>query len=189
VEEVFVNIQHPLNALPEGWPVWTVFITLLVISGIFMSLTKRDLKTEASPWNAISLQFAAFKKGKAATIIKAWKDENKIGEAKDHLFWDSFFILAYSTLLALGCVMAARVLHRPGTSAYNLALILAWLSWLAGLFDFVENYATRKMLDGSSSEGLPWLVTLPATLKWLIGIAALVYTVIGIVPRVKGLFR
>ena len=177
-------MQHPLNAVPEGWPVWIAFTFLSVLLVIFGWFTKRDLKTEASPNNAVSLQFAAFKKGRAQTIIESWTKENKLGQAKAHLFWDSFFILAYSNLLALGCVMAARVLHEPGTSGHNLGMLLAWLAWLAGVFDFVENYAAWKMLDGFSGEGLPWLVTGPATLKWLLALAALIYSTIGIIARV-----
>ena len=175
-----MNIAHPLNAIPEGWPIWLTFIILLALTAIFGRLTKQDLKTTESPLNAISLEFAAFQKSKAQRIVKAWTNENKLDLARKHLFWDSFFILAYSTLLALGCVMTARVLHQPQTDAYSLALFVAWLPWLAGLLDFIENYAIWKMLYGFEGEGLPWLATAPATLKFIIGIGTGIYTLFGL---------
>lgn len=179
-------VSHPLNALPEGWPTWTAFIVLIVLFLVSGRLTRQDaLTTKESPWSVISMELAAYEKGKAQKIIKAWSEpEDKLGFARRHLFWDSvFFIPVYSTLLALGCVMAARVLHHEGTRAYDMALFVAWLPWLAGLLDLIENYAIWKMLDGFKGEGLPWLATAPATLKFIIIIATLAYSLVGLVAR------
>lgn len=177
-----MNIWHPLNAIPEGWPVWIAFVLLFVLAALAGRLTRQEaLKTEHAPWSVISLELAAFKKGQAKEILDEWSEAGKLDLFRKHLFRDTFlFIPLYTTMLALGCVMAARVFHSQETNVSGFGLLLAWLAWVAGLLDLVENYAMWKMLDGFKGEGLPWLATGPATLKFILILATALYGLAGI---------
>jgi hypothetical protein len=183
-----MNIWHPFERIPDGWPTLTAFVFLAGLSVFAMLKTKGDLKTDAAPHDAISLEFAG-SEAQAKKIIDSWKPKNesedktedKMEEAYRHLRWDSrLFIPAYSTLIALACVMAARALFRPSFEPlYGIALAVAWLPWLAGLCDYAENGAMYAMLGGSTGEAMPRLSWWAAAVKFGIIIPLFVYGVVG----------
>ena len=178
-------IWHPLNEISEGWPLWTAFITLLILTGTIARNTQWDLKTEASPWAVISYELAGTEE-KARKIIKAWDDKGVREQVFHHFRWDNIWIFLYSTLLALGCVMTVRVLQTPGSFWYSFFLGLAWAAWLAGLLDLIENYTLERMLGGFSGETLPRLAWACASVKFIICALAAVYLLIGLIARLCG---
>lgn len=173
-----MNIKHPLNALGDGWPIWIAFIVLLVFQVFTLLKTTAKAKTDEAPWAAISLEFACSER-RAKEIIGSWRREKMTDEVYRHLRWDYAFIFFYSTLTALGCVMAARAFFAEGTWAYNAALLVAWLPWVCGLLDCAENWAMHRMLGGFEGEALPRVACLCAGAKWLGIILLAVYGLAG----------
>ncbi|HEX7174084.1 MAG TPA: hypothetical protein VF240_02205 [Pyrinomonadaceae bacterium] len=170
---------HPLNAIHDGWPVLASFSVLLVLFLLIGNRTKGRLLTPEAPRRAVSLELAGTEE-RAEQIINSWAREGMIGEAYRHLRWDAFLIPVYSTLWALGCVIAARAFFGRGTTAYDVALAVAWLPWLAGVLDYVENGAMYGMLDGFDGETLPRRAWWCAAVKFAIIIPLGVYSLAGV---------
>jgi hypothetical protein len=161
-----MNIYHPLEALPQGWPTWVAFAVLLALSVVVARKTTPDLKREGVPHrNIVALQLAGDSVA-ARHIIGNWEEHGLLGEVRRHLRWDALFILVYSTLTALACVIAARAFTCPTTDARRFALFVAWLPWLAGLLDYFENYAIHRMLGGFEGETWPRVSAVCAALKF-----------------------
>ena len=175
---------HPFNALVDGWPLLTVFAALFVLA-LFTSSQAfgKNLKTTEAPRRALSLELA-FTEQKAKSIICSWKRKGALDEAYRHLIWDNLFIVFYSTLAALGCVMAARAFFRGDATLYNIALAVAWLPWLAGMFEYVENSAMHAMLGGFKGETLPRLGGRCALAKFVIIIPVALYALAGTVTYI-----
>jgi|GEM_PF-3544400 len=172
---------HPLDYLtPEGWPAWALFAALFCATAFFAVKTKADLATAEAPLAAISLELA-YSGERAGRIIDSWKEGGgaMLTEARRHLRYDSYLIVAYSLLLALGCVIAAREMHERGSVPFCVALAVAWLPLLAGAFDFVENSAMGRMLDSGATDALARRAHLFASLKFLLLGGAVVFTLAG----------
>lgn len=161
-----MNISHPLEAIPQGWPTWVAFAVLFALFLFVASKTKPDLDRDGVPHrNVVALELAGDSVA-AKHIIGNWEEHGLIGEVRRQLRWDALFILVYSTLTALGCVIAARTFTDPGTDARRFALFVAWLPWLAGLLDYAENYAIYRMLGGFEGEMWPRVSAWCAALKF-----------------------
>jgi hypothetical protein len=169
----------------EGWLVWIIFWALCCVSAWLGIRTTGDLKTEAAPWGAVSLELAG-SEGKARGIIDSWergqtrRGVGMLAEARRHLRVDSYFIVAYSLLLAVGCLIAARELHHPQSTAFRLGLLLALLPLLAGAFDYVENSAIKRMLDGGPIADLARRAYTFASLKFAIVAVTALYALAGL---------
>lgn len=188
-----MNTWHPFKQLSDGWTV-AAFVVLLGLTAFTMYKTKGRLTTEEAPNNAISLELAGSAE-RANAIIGSWKKAEMLGEARRHLWWDSLaFIPAYSTFAALACVMAARAFFRTQFEPlYDVALVVAWLPWLAGLCDYVENGAMCAMLGGFSGETWPRVGWWAAFVKFVILIPVFTYALLGagiyVLKWLVGLFR
>jgi hypothetical protein len=121
--------------IPNGLAGWLVLGLLVALSlGLAPKTNHRSLTTKQAPWGIVSLELAGNEE-KASAMIASWQNKKAYDDALSSLYWDNFFLLAYSTAIALGCVMGADKLHAPGTLDYNLAILLAWAQWLAALLD------------------------------------------------------
>jgi hypothetical protein len=139
-----MQLWHPLELIPNGLASWLVLGLLVALSlGLASKTNYRSLTTEQAPCGIVSLELAGNEE-KASAMIASWQEKGAYDDALSSLYWDNFFLLAYSTAIALGCVMAADRLHAPGTLEYNLAILLAWAQWLAALLDRTENSRERK---------------------------------------------
>ena len=177
-----MNIPHPLEAIPEGAATWLTFAALVVLFLVFGKLAGPDLdskKISKCNRRIIALERPA-DADDARAVIAEWKDAGRLDAVRRSIWWDYVFILVYTTLAALGCVIAARAFFKEGSAEYNAALLIAWLPLLAGLLDCVENYAMLGMLDGFEGETLPRLARWCATVKFciIIPIAGWVLTTI-----------
>jgi hypothetical protein len=161
-----MNVRHPLNAIPEGWPTWLAFAALFALFLFVGGKTSSHLDCEGVLHrNVVALELAGDSVA-AKHIIGNWNDYDLLGEVRRQLKWDAAFILVYSTLTTLGCVIAARAFTSPGTGARAFALFVAWVPWLAGLLDYAENYAIYQMLGGFEGETWPRVSAVCATLKF-----------------------
>jgi hypothetical protein len=169
-----MNVYHPLNSIPEGAATWIVFAALLILSLALGKLAGPDLDSpEISKCNRriIALERPAsdadgHRAPDARGVIGEWAQARRLDAVRRSIWWDYGFILAYTTLTALGCVIAARAFFAEGSPEYKAVLLIAWLPWLAGLFDCVENYAMLRMLGGFEGETLPQLAWWCATVKF-----------------------
>lgn len=179
-----MNTPHPLKGLEDGGPLLATFAALLILAAFTAyQAWGMNLKTDAAPRRAISLELA-FTEQRANDVIESWKDKGVTDEVYYHLIWDNLFIVFYSTLAALGCVMAARAFFGGRPKAYGLALAVAWLPWLAGMFEYVENSAMYAMMDGFKGETLPRLGGRCAAAKFAIIIPVALYALAGSVAYV-----
>ncbi|MFL6254431.1 MAG: hypothetical protein ACJ74T_05390 [Pyrinomonadaceae bacterium] len=176
-----MSVWHPLNALPEGWPTGVAFVVILALLVFVGRKAKPDLAREGVPHrNVVALELAGDSIA-AKHIIGNWEEHGLIGEVRRQLRWDAVFILAYSTLTALACVIAARAFTCPLTDARRFALFVAWLPWLAGLLDYAENYAIYRMLGGFEGEMWPRLSASCAALKFAIIITLGLWGLAGVI--------
>jgi hypothetical protein len=184
-----MNISHPLDAIPQGWPTWTFFITWLVLFLLNGTLAGPDLDAPGVTHRRIvALERPADAKD-ARAVIAEWEAAGRLGEVRRSLRADNVFVIVYSTLTALACVIAARAFFNRGSTGYGVALLVAWLPWGAGVLDYVENYAMHRMLGGFTGETLPRLSWWCATVKFSVILTLGVWGLVGVVAGAAQDFR
>ena len=152
---------HPLEYIPVGWTRWVVFAVLLVANTFVMFKVTEPFR--GKDYRAVDLEFA-MNKTNAEKVIESLGSEN----IKKHLCWDNLFILIYSMATAIACILAAASVGKRFAAAESFYLLLAWCAWVAGVFDWIENFAMYKMLDGISSDTLPQIAWWAASFKFLL---------------------
>ena len=168
-------MRYPIPARWRGWLFWIMAGLTLIIS----RLMRGPLRTSVAPWGIVSFELAG-SPAKARTILASWD-----AQARQHALFsvrlDFLFIIAYSTLLSLACVwVAERLRARNGSSRLvRIGWSLAWLQWLAGLFDAVENIALLRMLGGAVAQPWPRIAQVCAVIKFALLLGGAVFTVFG----------
>lgn len=184
-----MQLWHPLHLIPSGLTHWLVLgLLVALILELAPKTNHRSLTTKQAPWGIVSLELAGNEQT-ASAMIASWQEKGAVNDALSSLYWDNFFLLAYSTAIALSCVMAADRLHAPGTLEYNLAILLAWAQWLAALLDRTENFALEKMLRGAVKSPWPqigWCCAIP---KFIIVFAGLCYVAIAVIIGIVALLK
>ncbi len=107
-------MRHPFQRLSPR-AARGAFIPLLVITLLVMAIlnvVSAPLTTPAAPMGIISYELAGTA-AKAQSILDSWDSLTQL-HAAFALGFDYVFMLAYSTAIALGCVMAASVLGSRG---------------------------------------------------------------------------
>ena len=166
---------HPFDYLTGSWRIVAV-VALFVLTVIVALKTSQPLK----PFSMVALELPA-NPAAAKIIIERWKqDDRSLVAARLLQYWDNYLILCYSTLLALACVIVADWLYPLGSTANFHGKLLAWLMWVAGILDYVENYAINKMLAGMIESPWPKVSSSSAALKFMIIAAGVVYIMSGI---------
>jgi len=170
---------HPFKYITRSWqlPVLVVLLALTVFVAI-----KTNQSLNIFPINALEL---APNEQAAQIIIDCWKRADRDLTAAHLLqFRDNFFILCYSTFLALGCFIVADRLYSSQPTANLHGKLFAWLMWVAGILDYVENYAINQMLDGNIVPRWATVSSVSASIKFaLIGTGS-VYMLSSLVVRV-----
>lgn len=170
---------HPFDYLTGSWRI-VALVALVVLTIIVALKTRQPLK----PFSMVALELAANSEA-AKIIIERWKkDDDSLVAARSLQYWDNYLILCYSTLLALVCVIIADWLYPLGSTANFHGKLLAWLMWVAGVLDYVENFAINKMLAGLIEDPWPKVSSLSASLKFMLLAAGVVYILSGILVRV-----
>jgi hypothetical protein len=175
-----MNIYHPLSSIPEGAATWLVFAALVVLFLVTGKLASLNLDATKFKYTRIIALERPRDAKVANEVIGEWRDGGKLDEVHRCLRWDNVFIVVYSTLAALGCVIAARAFFSPNSTGRNIALLVAWLPWFAGLLDYVENYAMSRMLGGFVGESLPRLAWWCATTKFAIILTLGAWGIVGV---------
>jgi len=166
---------HPLNHLPRRWRI-PVLVLLCALTWFVARQTQQPLY--AFPMSALEL---APNTDAAGIIISCWKTlDPDLHFARFLQHWDNYFIVCYSSSLALACVLIADWLYSSETRANFHGKLLAWLMWVAGILDYVENYGINRMLDGNIESRWVKLSFGSASIKFALIGTGLVYFVTGL---------
>lgn len=138
---------HPLNLLSDNAQ-WWLFIILLLPSVMLLFRQAglgRALRNAIAPLGILSLEMS-LSPAKSCQIIDSWSDESR-ERARRHVCADYWFIPVYTTVLALLAIWSAAWFAEQGSDRLaTFTLWLAWIPWIAGLFEFAGNSALLRML-------------------------------------------
>jgi hypothetical protein len=147
-------MTHPFEKIPaknRKYIFWPMFILTLVLSAT-LTLLGNDLKeakdeqgNPVSPCGILSFEFIT-DAAAANDMLRYWGESKKVSAAFN-LGLDYLFIFAYANTIALACVWLACALRERGFPGLAAAgIFIAWLQWLAGMLDAVENAALIRIL-------------------------------------------
>jgi hypothetical protein len=169
---------HPFSFLPRSWRI-PVLVVLFALTLLVAAKTNQPLY--AFPMSALEL---APNKDAAEIIIDCWKGvDPELKAARLLQYWDNYFILCYSTFLALGCFIITDWLYSSEARANLLGKLLAWLMWAVAILDYVENYAINQMLRGRIESPWPKTSSISASLKFALIGAGITFIVTSLVVR------
>jgi hypothetical protein len=117
----------------------------------------------------------------AGRIVSIWRERGLIDGAISGVHADFFFLLAYSTGLALSCVMAIAPIDRSGFPGTGVGIPLAWLQSVAGGLDALENVALLRMLRGHLDRPWPEVSRVCASLKFVLVLGGIAFALVGVV--------
>ncbi len=176
-------MHHPLEKLTPSQRVkafWALLALTVIIMLVF-AITGAPMNTDAAPQGIVSFEVAG-SVSRAEAMLASWDTPAQLAAAFG-LGFDYLFMPAYSTTVALGCIMAAGVLRRAKWPLASAGASLAWGLWAAALFDALENVAlTIEMLSGVAA---PWpqVAWVCAMVKFTLLIAGLIYAFYGLAAR------
>jgi hypothetical protein len=160
-------MQHPLERVPPERRRATMLALLALTLALVAALVAIDasLRSPVTPLGVVSYELCAWD-GSCAAALEAYRPVRL--EAGMSIGLDYLFMPAYASALGAALVFAARGRMR------RLASGLAWAVTLAALLDAIENAALYAMLaTGEAGPTLAWTATLPATIKLVILVVAL----------------
>jgi hypothetical protein len=149
------------------WLFWLSFV-LALASLASLGQIDTHLKTEASPLGIVSFELCAYTQSCNA-IVASWKGDAQ-AMAGLSLGLDYLFMLTYPAAIFLGLHLTAA--HVPSWLK-NATLTAAYISWLAGVADAVENYHLFQILIGAQEVSHAWPASVAATIKFAVLIPTL----------------
>ena len=211
-----MTTRHPFSWLSTSGQKRAFIVLLALTLAVLVSLNALGgpLNTEVAPAGIVSFELAG-ELSLAQSMIESWGQTGQV-YAGLNLGLDYLFLVAYSSSIALGCVLVARslsssILARPGSlrpgsgqapdpghkrgfgnplrAMSDAGVLLAWAQFGAALLDAVENYALIQVLLGSQQASWPAVARWCAIPKFLIVAAGLVYVGIGTVWVTVAKFR
>lgn len=176
-------MRHPLEFVnvDNRKPLFITFLFLtLILFAIFRVLDK-PLQTDYAPNGIVSFELAGTPQN-AAHMVLTWSDEALL-HASFGLGIDYLFMPIYAFALAFGILLAAG---RHSGWLKSLGAVAGYGAFAAPLFDAVENYALFQVLSGAFDTSYPSIAAICATIKFLLLVFGLLYSVIGgLLPRAK----
>lgn len=174
-------MKHPYLLLPlhqRNTLFWFSFAASLAIMMI-MGVVGEPLVTPQAPSGIVSFELAGTPV-RSEAILDSW-DEQAKQYAAFGLGFDYLFMLAYSSAIGLGCLLAASAIQGKGWPLASMGAPLAWGMWLAALFDAVENLGlTLILLTGATASAWPAVSRLCALLKFGLLFLGLIYAMYGL---------
>jgi len=152
-----------------------LLLTLVVIVGL--QVIDNHLKTGVAPSGIVSFELAGTQ-AQAQKILASWGEKGRI-YAGLSLGLDFLFLVAYSSLLALGCMLILRTVLKRNKLLVLVGVYLAWGQFVAALLDSVENVSLIRVLVGSRLEAWPVLAHWCAIPKFAIVAVGIVYILLG----------
>jgi hypothetical protein len=157
--------RNIFESLPHPW--WTLAISAVLTAILIGIMTRQgaSLITDATPRGIGDLELAGTRDC-AAKVLEAWKPDG-IRTAIVNTLLDFLFIPCYATTLALICFWLSSVTKHV-TPLSTIFLVWAWLMWIAGVLDVVENLCMLGMLTSSANAMLARVAQVCATVKFVI---------------------
>ena len=179
-----MTTRHPFNWLSTYGQKRTFVVLLILTLVVMVSLNALGgpLNTEVAPLGIVSFELAG-ELALAQSMVESWGPTGQV-YAGLNLGLDYLFLAAYSSSIALGCVLVARSLSRRVEFFSSVGVLLAWAQFGAALLDAVENYALIRVLLGSQQALWPAVARWCAIPKFSIVAAGLVYVAVGAVLAV-----
>ncbi len=165
-------MRHPFQSLQPGQGKWifsSAFVLFVILTVLFRFL---DV-----PRGIVAFELAGSVTA-SQSIINAW-DKNAQLVAAFGLGIDYLYMIAYSTVIGMACLWAARTLAARNWPLRSFGPPLAWGLWLAALFDATENVALWMQLLNGVAEPYPQIAAFCATLKFLLIILGVLYVLYG----------
>lgn len=125
---------------------------------------------------------------RANEILSEWGEEGQ-DAAREQLWIDFGFLLAYGTFLTLLLVMVRDLARRRGWR--RLAAtggVVVFFGALVAAFDAIENICLLLILDGAGP-AFPLLATIFASCKFILLAAAIAYLLTGLGMRLLAVVR
>ena len=162
-----------------------VSLVLALISLTALFHVDSYLKTEASPLGVVSFELCAYTQSCSAIVASLQGIAQPMAGLS--LGLDYLFMLTYPAAICFGLLLTATLVPSRLQRATVLA---AYISWLAGAADAVENYHLFQMLIGGQESLHAWSASIAATIKFAVliptlGLLLLNYLVFGIAFRAQ----
>ncbi len=159
-------MPNPIASVPNVAP--AILLIALIGSAIFMRVLYR--LTKCLRPRMVSLEIAGSAK-RVDEILRAWGSDGRT-DARRSLGVDNLFVVFYSTLIAMLCFWLGDSGWAPGGA--SVAVGIGWVSWIAGSFDWLENYGALRLLNGARGRW-PAITAAAAWTKWALLCIAVVY--------------
>jgi hypothetical protein len=149
-------------------------VVILAIGTLWLSWIMQRLVRGIEP-GILAFEFAGTPDN-ARRILDAW---GVSGEARilAQIGVDNWFLVFYSTTIALLCVMIAIRLRTRAPRWSKVGIALAWAAWGAAILDRIENFALVRLINGEVNSVATITAFMCASLKFLIVIICLLYIV------------
>lgn len=174
------RMKHPFEKLAPRLQrnlYWFFLAATFVLSGVLQTMAAPFATAtpgQPAPYNIFHFEFAGTSE-MAHTITESWGEAGRAA-AINQTYVDYLFLLAYPNAIALGIL--AVLMNARSRTLWAFGRQLAWLQWLAGALDAVENAALIGILKGNEAELLPQIAWWCAAPKFLIVIAGVLFVLI-----------
>jgi len=123
---------------------------------------------------------------RADEILAEWGEDGR-DAARDQLWIDYAFMLAYGTFLGLAAAAVRDLCRRRNLQRLTgIGTVAIWLGPLAAGFDALENACLLLTLDGAGA-AFPLLATIFAVCKFTLLAGAIAYLIAGIASGIRWL--
>jgi len=183
MEAAMISPYQAISPTARRQLFWVLVIWTLIVM-VVLNLVGSILSNAAAPYGIVSFELAGSTE-KAGAILTSWDQDARISAAFN-LGLDYIFILAYSTSIGLGSLLAGEALANWN---WPLSGLGAWLGWgliLAGICDVIENWALWVVLNSSPGPGMmdyrwPALARNCAVIKFALVFSGLIYLFYAVV--------
>lgn len=173
-------MKHPYERLSprvQCWSYWVALGATAVIACILQMQVAAVVPAVAGqplPYNIIDFELARTPE-MAQTIVDSWGPKG-CEALFTQIVTDYLFLLAYPQAIALGIL--AVLMNTRNARLLAFGRILAWLQWVAGGLDAIENAALLGILKGHVASPLPEISYWCAMPKFLIVVAGVLFILI-----------
>jgi hypothetical protein len=173
-------MKHPFERLSPGTQrtaYWVALGATALLAFVLQAQVAEVIPATAGqvlPYNIIDFELARTPE-KAQEIVNSWGPEG-CQALFTQIVTDYLFLLAYPQAIALGILAVLMNTRNARLLAFGRAL--AWLQWVAGALDAIENAALLGILKGHVASPLPEISYWCATPKFAIVIAGVLFVII-----------
>jgi len=147
---------------------------LLIINILVMRNFDKPLKNKVCLHGITSFELAK-DLSKTKAIINSWNETDKISVSMS-LGFDFLFILVYTSFIAL-MIYKINTKLWSGKSFYKVGKILMYATFIAGVFDIIENISLIKLLNGNTSQIYATTAYYFASMKFTILLIGIIYLI------------